>query len=64
MKPEQVKAQFEEQGITIRQWATARGFNPRTVYAVLQGEIKGKHGVGHQIAVELGLKKRPVISTA
>lgn len=56
---ETVRAQFEAEGISIRQWAREHGFKPRTVYAVLYGETKNKRGVSHDIAVALGLKAKP-----
>ncbi|SIQ78194.1 phage-associated protein, BcepMu gp16 family [Rhizobium sp. RU35A] len=54
---EDVKRQFECAGISIREWAERRGYNPRTVYAVLNGSLGGKRGVSHRIAVDLGLKE-------
>ncbi|MBF0588701.1 MAG: DNA-binding protein [Magnetococcales bacterium] len=44
------------QGITIAEWAREHGFSRRTVYAVLNGRRKASSGVGHQIAVRLGMK--------
>lgn len=55
----QRKAKFEADGISIRDWAHRHSFNPRTVYAVVNGQIKGKRGISHRIAIELGLKVRP-----
>lgn len=51
-----VKNMMERNGISIADWARDRGFNVRTVYAVIRGELKCKRGVSHQIAVALGLK--------
>lgn len=56
---EDVKAQFRAEGLTLAAWARAKGFNPRTVYRVLSGEIKGGYGEAHRIAVALGLKEEP-----
>lgn len=56
---EQVKADFEARGETIRNWAQKRGYKPLLVYAVIAGRRKGKHGKAHHIAVELGLKSKP-----
>lgn len=53
---QQVKEEFINQGITIKQWAEENGYNPRFVYVVLDGKIKGKRGKSHEIAVKLGLK--------
>lgn len=54
-----VKARFLAEGVTVKEWAQAHGFNVRLAYRVLQGEIKGTSGEGHKIAVALGLKKEP-----
>lgn len=56
---EEVIRSFEAEGIAISDWALANGFKPRTVYAVLRGELKGKRGLGHTIAIALGLKDEP-----
>ena len=53
------KARLDAEGVSIREWAQMRGYNPRTVYAVLNGQLKCKRGVSHRIAVELGIKPRP-----
>lgn len=55
----EVREQFCREGISIREWAVANGFNPRTVYAVLSGQVNGTRGVSHRIAVALGLKALP-----
>ena len=54
-----IKKEFEAVGITISDWATRNGFKPRTVYAVLNGSVKGRCGVGHDIMVALGMKEAP-----
>ena len=59
MTVEQVKARFAAEGISLAEWARARGYNYRTVYAVLNGKRSNKRGLGHKIAVELGLKAEP-----
>lgn len=51
-----VKNMMERDGISIADWARERGFNVRTVYAVIRGELKCSRGISHQIAVALGLK--------
>lgn len=53
---QQVKSELISQGITIKQWAEMNGYNPRFVYVVLDGKIKGTRGKSHEIAVKLGLK--------
>ena len=54
-----VRRRFVAEGISIRAWATMRGYNPRTVYAVLTGQLACRYGISHQIAVDLGLKADP-----
>lgn len=58
------KAMFVAEGVSVREWALKHGFNPRTVYAVLNGELKCRRGIGHHIAVELGVKAKPPITPA
>jgi gp16 family phage-associated protein len=50
------KGRFIAEGVSIRRWALDRGYNPRTVYAVLQGKLECRYGMSHRIAVDLGLK--------
>ena len=57
---EQVRRQFEAEGLSIKEWAERRGYAPRTVYAVLQGDLQCRRGISHRIAVDLGLKPQPV----
>lgn len=54
-----VKARLESEGISIRDWARIHGYKWRTVYAVINGELKCKRGISHKIAVEIGLKAPP-----
>lgn len=53
---EQVRQRFEAEGLTIKDWAKAKGYNPRLVYAVIQGTVQCRRGTSHKIAVELGIK--------
>jgi gp16 family phage-associated protein len=53
-----IKAEFASRGETISEWAKDRGYNPRTVYAVIQGQLKCHRGLSHKIAVDLGLKTK------
>lgn len=57
---EQVRRQFAAEGVSVRQWAKSHGYNPRTVYAVLAGQLACSRGASHQIALALGLKSPPV----
>lgn len=54
-----VRQRFVSEAVSINAWAKERGYNPRTVYAVLQGQLECRHGISHQIAVDLGLKAAP-----
>lgn len=60
--PDEVKADFLANGITISQWARDHKYKPREVSLVLNGQVKGRYGKGHDIAVALGLKPAPASS--
>ncbi|MBF0605708.1 MAG: DNA-binding protein [Nitrospirae bacterium] len=47
---------FLRPGITVKDWAQARGFRPYEVYRVLSGRLKTNYGRAHEIAVALGMK--------
>ena len=55
MTADQVKAKFKQEGRTFTQWAKENGYRRQTVYLVLNGQVKGQYGLGHEIAVKLGL---------
>lgn len=57
MTPQQVKQNFNQNGVTFSDWAKSRGFDRNKVYMVLNGANKGKRGEGHRIAVALGIKQ-------
>lgn len=54
--PQEIRQAFKEHGVTIAEWARARGFSEELVYSVLLGRVLGVRGEGHRIAVALGLK--------
>lgn len=56
LTPDQAKQRIFNQGMTISGWARVHGYKPRIVSCVLNGQIKGRHGLSHEIAVKLGLK--------
>jgi gp16 family phage-associated protein len=60
MTPQQVKARFRERGESVGSWADAHGFSRDTVYRVLNARTPAWRGEPHRVAVELGLKPRPV----
>jgi len=53
---QQVRAEFRRKGISIGSWADSNGFSRASVNQVLTGRNAGSVGVGHKIAVMLGLK--------
>lgn len=53
---EQVRQVLDKDGVTIASWARAHGYEPEQVYDVMRGRAKGRSGVSHNIAVELGIK--------
>ena len=55
MTGEEVKRKLREQGITLKEWANARGYPYYLVSRVICGTIKGNFGLSHQVAVELGM---------
>jgi len=54
--PEQVREEFDRQGISIRNWAKFHGYTAALVYQVLKGNKPCRIGMSHEIAVRLGLK--------
>lgn len=55
--PEEVRAELAYQGVSITQWALARGLSPQLTTEVLRDwPRRGQHGKSHEIAVALGLK--------
>ena len=53
---EAIKQWFEENGVSVTDWAAERGFQRNQVYDVLNGRAAGRRGAAHRIAVALGLK--------
>lgn len=58
---EEVRAEFQRNGISIAQWATANNFNTNLVTEVLAGRKKGVRGQAHKIAVKLGIKEGEMV---
>lgn len=54
--PEEIKEELALCGETIADLARRHGLNPKSVYDVMAGRIKGTYGKSHRIAVLLGLK--------
>lgn len=56
---EQAKERIFSQGLHISEWAIRNGYTPREVSLVLNGQSKGRHGKGFEIAVALGMRPAP-----
>ena len=54
--PEQVKKNFDEEGLSFARWGRENGYRPNDVYMVTNGLCKAKFGKKHEIAVLLRLK--------
>lgn len=54
--PNQFRKQLIDQGLTLKEWAEARDYNPEYCSRVLTGLVKGTRGKGHDIAVAMGIK--------
>ncbi|ERL56164.1 DNA-binding protein [Psychrobacter aquaticus] len=55
----QFRKSLIDQGITHKEWAEARGYDPEYCSRVLTGMVKGTRGKGHAIKVAMGLKIDP-----
>ncbi len=53
----EVKTQLMERGITLKDWALGNGYAYDTVSCVVRGVHRATYGVGHRIAVQLGMKE-------
>ena len=56
----EIRQFFVDDGVSVAEWARARGFSLPLVYAVLRGRNQATRGESHRIAVALGLKKTPI----
>lgn len=54
--PNQFRKSLIDQGLTLKEWAEARNYNPEYCSRVLTGMVKGNRGKGHDIAVAMGIK--------
>jgi len=59
--PQQIRDDFLRKGISMASWARDNGFDKATVCQVLSGENQASRGVGHRIAVKLGIKDGEII---
>ena len=58
---QQVRAEFQRKGISIGNWADQHGFSRASVNQVLTGRNAASVGIGHKIAVMLGLKDGKIV---
>lgn len=56
LTPDQFKQKLLAQGLTVSQWARNHGYTPRQASIVLNGQSKARYGIGHEIAVKMGIK--------
>lgn len=56
---EQFKNELIAQGKTVKDWAEKRGFTAQQVTGVLTGGNKCNRGIGHKIAIAMGIKADP-----
>lgn len=56
LNAEQVRDEFRRHGKSISSWAEENGFSRATVNQVLTGRNAATIGVGHKIAVRMGIK--------
>lgn len=59
--PQEIRAEWFRKGTTQADWARQNGFSPATVSQVLNGKNSGARGVGHKIAVMLGIKDGEIV---
>lgn len=59
--PQEIREEWLRKGLGQNDWARKHGFNPATVSQVLNGRNTGARGVGHKIAVMLGIKEGEVV---
>ncbi len=53
---QEVREDFLRKGLSIGSWADKHGFDRTTVNQVLTGRNAATRGIGHKIAVMLGIK--------
>jgi len=58
---QQVRADFRRKGISIGSWADKNGLSRASVNQVLTGRNAATVGIGHKIAVLLGLKDGEIV---
>jgi len=59
--PQEIRAEWLRKGTSQADWARQHEFNPATVSQVMTGKNTGARGVGHRIAVTLGIKEGEIV---
>lgn len=54
---DEVKTRLRERGLTLKAWAKQHSYPYETVSCVVRGINRGNYGMGHRIAVALGMKR-------
>jgi gp16 family phage-associated protein len=57
--PDEIRAIFKREGVSVAQWCEAKNVSKATVYSLLAGNCKGNRGEAHRVAVLLGMKEAP-----
>lgn len=57
--PKDFRKSLIDQGLTLKEWAIERDYDPEYCSRVLCGLVKGVRGKGHSIAVDMGIKADP-----
>jgi gp16 family phage-associated protein len=53
---DEVKTRLRERGETLKSWASKNGYPYQTVSDVVRGKSRCNYGMGHRIAIALGMK--------
>jgi gp16 family phage-associated protein len=59
--PQQVRADWRRVGMTQAEWARRHGYPESSVSQVMSGKNACSRGIGHQIAVLLGIKDGEIV---
>ena len=52
----QFREGLRKNGVTLKEWAEKRDYDPQYCSRVLNGMVKGSRGKGHEIADAMGIK--------
>lgn len=54
---DEVKTRLRERGETLKSWAMKNGYPYQAVSDVVRGKSRASYGMGHRIAIALGMKR-------